>query len=292
MLIKLQNGELSVTVDSRGAELQSLDAADGTRYLWDGDARYWSGRSPTLFPIVGALRDGRADSAVGEIRLPKHGLARTAEWQLESADERAAVFSLRPDTGMRSGYPFNFALSVRYSLEGDALTVTYRVKNEGERPMPFFLGGHPAFRVPLSEGEQFEDYIVEFDQPETADCPQVDMAKGLILDSVRNRFMTGTASFHLNHVLFRGDALIFDRLRSRSARLFSRRSGRGVRMDFADFPYFAVWTPVTDSPFVCLEPWTGMATLDTEDDVFEHKRGVRILVPGEEAAYSYTLTVF
>lgn len=46
-----------------------------------------------------------------------------------------------------------------------------------------------------------------------------------------------------------------------------------------------------DSPLVCLEPWNGMGTLVTEDDVFEHKRGMRILEPGQRDEVAFALSV-
>ncbi len=92
--------------------------------------------------------------------------------------------------------------------------------------------------------------------------------------------------------MFRGDALIFDELESRVVKLYSAKTGRGVSMDFHSFPFVAVWTPVADSPFMCLEPWTGMCTRISEDDVFEHKIGITKLPAGETATFSYTLTVF
>ena len=40
-----------------------------------------------------------------------------------------------------------------------------------------------------------------------------------------------------------------------------------------------VWA-APGAPFVALEPWTGTTTLDTEDDVLEHKHDITILEPG------------
>ena len=45
-----------------------------------------------------------------------------------------------------------------------------------------------------------------------------------------------------------------DNLKSRSVKLYSEKSGRGVQMDFDGMNYFAAWSPVKSSPFVCLEP--------------------------------------
>ena len=71
-----------------------------------------------------------------------------------------------------------------------------------DRDMPFFIGGQPAFRVPLSEGETLEDYLVEFPEKETLDCPQVELGSGLIMDTVRNRFLTDRSSLSLIHILY------------------------------------------------------------------------------------------
>ena len=75
-------------------------------------------------------------------------------------------------------------------------------------------------------------------------------------------------------------------------RVYSQKSGRGLRMDFEGFDYFGIWSSSADAPLICLEPWTGTATGDSEGDVFEQKRGMRLLPPGEEAEYAFTVTVF
>lgn len=292
MRTTLSNGRLTVTADTRGAELQSIVKEGGLSYLWTGDPAYWSGRAPILFPFVGALRDKRAWSAGGEISLPQHGFARRSEWTVEEAGDTAVTYRLTAGEETRRGYPYDFELWVRYELEGDSVSTRFIVRNTGEQPLPYAIGGHPGFRVPLEEGETLEDYTVEFPGPETADLPQVDMSTGLIVDTVRNRFLTNRASFALNHVLFRGDALIFDRLNARSVKMLSRKSGHGVSMDFPDFPILGIWSPAKDAPFICLEPWTGMGTRVSEDDVFEHKIGVISLEPGGVREYAFTVTVF
>ena len=292
MRATIRNDLLTVTADTCGAELQSIESEEGIRYLWNGDPAYWSGRSPTLFPIVGALRGDRAESQAGEIRLPKHGLARRAEWTLESGEADAVTFRLTSDATTREGYPYDFVLRVHYALSGMTLTAAFTVQNTGTQAMPYCIGGHPAFRVPLVDGENFDDYAVEFDLPETADCPQIEMKTGLLRDTARDRLLSGKRSFALSHVLFRGDALVFDRLQSRGVRLFSGVSGHGVRMEFDGFDFFGVWSQMGDAPFVCLEPWTGTGTCVSEDDVFEHKQGMRLLSPGETAAHAYAVTMF
>lgn len=292
MQITLQNDRLTATADTHGAELQSLCSADGIDYLWDGDPAYWDGRAPHLFPCVGRLRDGIARSAAGPVRLRIHGFARFSDFAVIERTDTAAVFALSDTLQTREWYPYAFTLRVRLELDGAALRTVYEVYNPGDVPLPFCIGGHPAFRVPLLDGERFEDYAIEFEYPETADCPQVNLQTGLIMDGVRNRLLTDSRRFSLNHILFRGDALIFDRLRSRRVRLLSARSGHGVEMELRNLPFLGIWSPTHDSPFVCLEPWAGMATCESEDDVFEHKRGITLLPPGEQASFTYTVYTF
>jgi len=292
MITTLTNGTLTVTVSSKGAEMQSL-TANGIDYLWNGDPAYWSGRSPVLFPIVGGLRGGRATSAAGEVTTPKHGFVRQSELTLVESDDTHAVYRLDASDETHAVYPYDFSLRVRFELTGEqTVRVTYEVENTGDTVMPFCIGGHPGFRVPLTGDDCFEDYVLEFEKAETLDCPQVDQVQVLIENRVRNRVLTENDTLPLNHVMFRGDALIFDQLESRVIRLKSGKTGHGVEMDFHSFPFVAVWTTTADSPFVCLEPWTGMCTRVTEDDVFEHKIGMKELPAGETATYSYTLTVF
>ena len=52
-----------------------------------------------------------------------------------------------------------------------------------------------------------------------------------------------------------------------------------------------VWSSANDGPFVALEPWSGTSTCSDEDDVFEHKRGVRFLEPGEHETLSFVIEI-
>jgi AcrR family transcriptional regulator len=117
-------------------------------------------------------------------------------------------------------------------------------------------------------------------------------ADGLVCTARRRPLLTAQTTLPLSHDLFVEDALLFESLRSRRVRLVSTKSGHGVELAFAGMPYFALWSPVKHAPFVCLEPWTGTATTDAEDDVFEHKRGMTLLPPGGRHTVSYAITVF
>lgn len=293
MISTISNDKIKVSVSSLGAELQAISAND-IEYLWDGNPDYWKGHAPNLFPIVGSLRNGQAMSNNGLVTTPKHGFVRNSELELISSDDTHLVYKLGYNDDTLAVYPYKFEFYVKYEVIDNTVKVTYEIKNTGEIDMPFCVGGHPGFHVPLTDDEDdyFENYVIEMEKQETLDCPQVDMQTCLINDEIRNRVLTKSNRIRLNHVMFRGDALIFDRLQSRVIRLYCPQTGHGVNMNFETFPFVAVWTPVEDSPFICLEPWTGMGTRVSEDDKFENKIGCEILPAGEKSIYTFSLTVY
>ena len=95
----------------------------------------------------------------------------------------------------------------------------------------------------------------------------------------------------LEHSLFYRDALVFSDLESTCVSLRSRKSGRGVMMEFSDFPMLGIWSAANDGPYVALEPWTGCATAVSESDEFTEKRGMCTLAPGETEELAYTVFV-
>ena len=86
------------------------------------------------------------------------------------------------------------------------------------------------------------------------------------------------------------DTLIFQGLRSKTVRLQNRETGRGVSLDFQDFPMIAFWTK-PGAPFLCMEPWQGCAAYESESGRFQDKPHVLTLAPGERKELAYTFTL-
>jgi galactose mutarotase-like enzyme len=56
--LSITSGALTARINPFGAELSSLTDAMSREWMTDADPAYWTGRSPLLFPIVGALNGG------------------------------------------------------------------------------------------------------------------------------------------------------------------------------------------------------------------------------------------
>lgn len=142
----LNNEQLTVTFTTKGGTICSIEDSQGIEYLWQGDATYWSGQAPILFPICGGLRDDKA--LIGddlETQMPRHGIVRKREWEMIEKDEKHIVFEITSNIETKVMFPYDFRLLAKYTLEGRSLKITYEVENTDTKKFPFFTGGHPEY---------------------------------------------------------------------------------------------------------------------------------------------------
>ena len=66
-------------------------------------------------------------------------------------------------------------------------------------------------------------------------------------------------------------------------------------MENKNWPFFGVWTPREDenmeAPFLCLEPWYGIADKNNFKDEFKNKLGINKLKINEIFNVNYTITI-
>ncbi|MDE6456091.1 MAG: aldose 1-epimerase family protein [Dysosmobacter sp.] len=289
MSITLSNASLTAAVRTLGGELTSLQDRAGTEYIWQGGPAFWSGQNPILFPIVGSLKDGRVDVNGRVFEMSRHGFARQSGFTPVEQGRDYAVLELRESPETLARYPFPFVLQVRHQLLENGFSTAFAVENPGPGPLPFCIGAHTAIRCPLGEGERFEEYGLFFQHPEDADTLLL-TPQGLLRSGGREPMLRG-GEIALDYQVFqRLDTLIFQGLRSRRVSLRHKATGRGVSLDFRDFPMAAFWTK-PGAPFLCMEPWHGCAAFADESGRFQDKPHVITLAPGErkELAYAFTL---
>ena len=290
MKIKITSGENYAVLGLDGAMLNSLNK-NNTEYLWQGDAKYWAGQAPVCFPITGVLPNGEMEAFGKRCTMKRHGVARINPFEVLEQHKNCVTFVQRSDENTKRDFPFDYELKIKYTINGDTVTNEYIVTNTGEDKLPFVIGGHPAFNCPLSNGEKFEDYKVVFDKNITKPCLRPNHHTGLV--NVFEKFdeMHGGDTLSLVHELFEEkDALIFENCEAKSATLIGK-SGKGVKIEFQDMNNLLIWSAVGNAPFVALEPWTGLASCNDEDGLFEHKRGMTVLEKDETASFKFKITM-
>ena len=284
----ISSGDLTARINPLGAELWSLTDRHGREYMTDADPAFWTGHAPLLFPIVGALRNERYRIDDREYDMKKHGFARHSQFEVVEAQADRALFRLVASEATRKAYPFTFVLDMAFRLEGAGLHMEARISNPGEEPLPFSFGFHPAFAWPLPGGAPKADHMVAFEQPEPQPIRRIDLASGLVLPEPVSSPVEG----HLlcpDAALFEADALIWDRLSSRSL-TFGAPGGTQLAIAFPDTPMLGIWQK-PGAAYLCIEPWQGIADPLGYTGDFHAKPGVITLQPGEARSFRMDVAV-
>lgn len=279
MTITLFHSGLELHVATLGAEMTSLSRG-GHEFLWNAGP-VWPRHAPVLFPIVGRLRDDTAFIQGRPYRLTQHGFARDMEFTIESQSASEVVLRLTHDDRTLERFPFRFELQIEYAVLKDDVTVRYAVANEDSSTMWFSIGGHPAFSCPPETGP----YRLEFDHDEMAERYFLDQG----LQSGRRERML-TRPLEITPSLFDLDALIFKNLHSKAVTLTTAAGQRILTLSFEGFPYLGVWSK-PGAPFICLEPWFGVADARDAQIPFESKEGITALEPGQSFVCQYRIQV-
>ncbi len=276
-MITLARGGQRATVSPTGAELKAW-SVDGHELLWPGDAAWWSGSAPVLFPIVGWARDGmiRIDGVSRPMGV--HGFAAASRFRQVAGDGAACTLELSADAGTSALYPFAFRLTVTHALTDTGLDTAVTVTNEGDRPMPYALGLHPGFCWPLS-GDRRDGHAVVFAEPEEPSVPVI-APGGLFSDDRRSVPLDGRRLV-LTDAVFAAEALCFLDARSTSWSLEAPDEAR-LTMALDGFPHLALWSK-PGAPFVCLEAWTGHGDPVGFSGELRDKPSMRLLAPGAGA---------
>ena len=296
-IVSISNGSLTASIDTMGAQLMSLLKGE-SEYLWQGDANWWPRRAPILFPIVGVLKDGKAESAEGTISLARHGLARLNQFEVVEKSDSSVTLQLKSTEETRKAYPYDFELKLIFSVAGDTLTQTYEVTNPANIVLPFTLGAHPAFNIPVPgvEAASLDQYSLLFTRSWTSFGPSI-TDEGLCDYATPQKLIVDSDTLPLSWELIDREKTITledvpDRRITLAPNAEASSKAHGIQMDFEGFDYLGIWSAAPGCPFVALEPWCGIAdTVDT-DGIFEHKPGIICLDPEQSIAKTMNIRVF
>ena len=251
-LVTIENNWLRVTIDTYGAELQSIRHKNtDTEYLWQGDPEHWANRSPVMFPVNVRFKDERFSYKGKAYEMPRMGLAMISDFEtFPSEDGEAVTLSLRANEMTRQHYPFEFVFDATYRLEGNRLVNEYRVSNNGSETMYFALGGHPGFRTPLTRGRSRGDYEISFSKRLERDRAEI---KESLIQTTRVPFLENERKFSLDDPRIPSGGMFQKDMPARKIGVGLAGMLPYVTVDLGDFPNVNIFTP-PGKPFVCIEP--------------------------------------
>ena len=205
---------------------------------------YWNKTSPILFPIVGRLKNDSYTFNGKTYQLPRHGFARNLEFTFDKKSDSQVIFELNETEETKAIYPFCFKLLMAYTLMENELVIEYFVRNQSDEVLPFSIGAHPAFTI----SENFENYSLQFNAADTFE------------------------THHLENESFNGKTTLVDAKNKDKAIL---------KVNYDHFPYLGIWTK-QNAPFLCIEPWCGLADSSNHNGDLEEKEGINHLPAGED----------
>lgn len=278
----IKNQHISATINSFGAELITLKK-DEKNYIWEVDTNFWDKTSPILFPTIGLLKNEQYQFKDKTYQLPRHGFARNFDFEMISKKDDEVTFSLKSSDETFKIYPFEFELRISYLLEANKLVVKYDVINLSDEKMYYSIGAHPAFAI---DGN-FEDFSLIFD--ENKDLESHKLEKELFSGRTETVKLNDKI-LPLNYQLFAVDALVFKNSATQSLTI-AKGENKILKVDFPDFPYLGIWTK-KNAPFLCIEPWLGIADHVNTTGNLTEKEGIQSLEAHEEKSVFWSVEIF
>lgn len=282
----ISNDYLKATISSKGAELIELLDIDGINRMHTPSVDTWNRVSPILFPQISRMPNSIYKVEGLTYRMVSHGFIRDSELEVVDQKTSEITFKYSHNQDTLSIYPYEFTFFVTYKLNNNVLEVLFKIENPSDKPLLYMIGGHPGFKVPLYETENFTDYSLLFKKKETV--KRMCVVDGFIANKYED-YLFDQDIINLNHNLFKDDALIFKDLRSSYVDIISCNHDKKIRFHFSEFEILAIWSMVEENiNLLCLEPWNGIQ----KNFVQEHeKMGVLEVEPKSFSTFEYKIEV-
>lgn len=291
MSIELENSLVKAAFSEKGAELISFKNKQADiEYIWQGDPAFWGRHAPVLFPIVGKLKNNQYAYHDKHYTMGQHGFARDSVFKVIEQENNHLCFELTDSETSLALFPFHFIFTIDYYLDKNSLKVVYRVHNPSTKEELYFsIGAHPGFSVPIKKDLTFDDYYLEFSPRKSRTC--IPLNDGLIDYEKRTLAQTNTA-IQLKHDWFSNDAQIFETKGTNQFSICTDKDEHKVTLTCEDFPYVGIWsTYPAEAPFVCVEPWFGLADTTDASGRLVDKLGIQKLAASETFTCQYSIQV-
>lgn len=288
-MIHLHTSKIKISLKNKGAELCSfVDLETGVEHIWQADPTIWGRHAPILFPIVGQVQGNSYEVDGKYYELSQHGFARDQDFEIKSKSDTTVVLGLKYSEESLKIYPYKFELIVKYSLVEDTLKVSYEVHNLDTQEIYFSIGAHPGFSCPFNKNESLEEYELVFNKPLTED--RLLFANGLLTGEIEKEFLKDQQTIALNEHTFDNDAIIFETNEIETIGIRNKNGGKTLTVNTTGWPLLGIWSkPKVNAPYVCIEPWCGVASVVNSSPNFKKKKAIEKL--GIAACFEKEFTI-
>lgn len=271
--MKLDNGILCLELTNKGGEMSSLKYKDYD-VLYKGDGEYWSGKNPTLFPMISSPDKKEYTYEGKTYPCRNHGLIRYLDLETIEDNNSQITMRLLSNSETLKEYPFNFEYKISYKLNNKKVLINYEIKNNDNKIMPFTFGLHPGFIVSDLQNVEIEfpndDRGTMFNQLDRTD---LDVELGVYRNFIND--------------IDKYKTIIFKNLKSKYVVL--KMKEYSVKVDMSKFKYLALWSPNPKSGFICIEPWLSINDIKNASNAFDSNFELEYLKPNEVFKIDYSI---
>jgi len=285
-IFSINNRFLNISVNKNGAELASVMQLNNQfEFIWNANPTVWNRHAPVLFPIVGKLKNNKISINGILYEMNQHGFARDSNFELINKTAESMTFLLQSNFETLEKYPFEFQFYINYSFTEitNQLKITYKIANNSNVEMPFSIGAHPGFKLPITDLNQYDINFYSLNNIE----------RHLLEDGLFNyeteHIKLENHLLKLNTELFDKDAIVLKNCTTKKITLKHKFSSYEVSCEFNDFNDLGIWAKKGNQAFICLEPWLGYSDYIDADGEINNKKGIIKLAVNETFEASYFL---
>jgi aldose 1-epimerase len=227
-----------------------------------------------------------------------HGFVHNKSWKVKDVGANIGgawietVILSTDEADITRQFPHDFELSMKYLLRDGALDITSRCANKGEDAMPFGIGFHPYFKVPLSESSSKSMCSLKVPANKVWELEECIPTGRLIdLNGAPKDLREGAS---LEGMLLDDVYTDLEPKGDGSTCLYIDEGAKvGLRFTAdAQFLHWVVYSGKTlDSDFICFEPYTWVTNAPNLH-MSPRITGFRVLEPGEEFIGEMKLSFF
>ena len=262
MIYKIENKKLTVSIDTKGAQMVSAFHNRKER-LWQNSDGSWADHAPVLFPIC-----GRCAVLINGVdyNMPFHGFVLNSEFSVIKKTEKSISLQIQSNENTKKIYPYDFSFIVIYKVKFNKVVINYIVKNLSNEEMYFSCGAHDSFVV----DNALEDYSISFNKKENLLAYFDD--EGVLTDKTK-QFSDNKKIDILGSGLANDGSLIFKNIKSNKITLLNENK-KIVKISFNKLHHLVLWR-TKNNDMICIEPWGNLPdSLSDKSVEFRNKDGV------------------
>ncbi|MFI3238689.1 MAG: hypothetical protein R3Y47_11825 [Lachnospiraceae bacterium] len=279
MIYEIKSEELTVKINTLGAEMISVVDTKGNEYIYQ-PSDIWIGQAKNQFPNVAIAKDDYAIMKGEKHPIHQHGFLKIMELEATEISEKEISFSLKSNDATRVYYPYEFEFVIRFLIEGNQIKETYEVYNKDADTMYFGVSCHTGFNA--GEGSYIDmgknTSLIELLRPKQHN----------LMSGEEAAFTMEDGKVPVNVEYLGAGARILRNFEEKCITLNNPALHTAVELEFSDFPVLTLWSTADAKEFVCMMPWHALPDYFDTNHIFEEKKGNISL----EAGKSFSLNQY